>query len=120
MKKLSISICLTIFGMTCMSQSLIETGSVNTTENSSQALSLSVLRVNAFPNPSSSYFSLRVQTHKKDEIYVNVLESTGVSVRQLVMLPGTVLTFGHELKAGNYIVEVVQRNVRKTLYLVKN
>jgi uncharacterized delta-60 repeat protein len=77
------------------------------------------LTVKAMPNPSTDYFRLQVETSRSDEIQIRVVDIVGRLVKQLVTAPNQTIQFGNDLKNGTYIVEVRQRDKRKTIKLVK-
>ena len=68
--------------------------------------------VNVFPNPSVNDFKMVVTTTGKEQISVRVMDIAGRTFKQMTLMPGEVLKFGNELKAGTYMVEIRQgRNV---------
>jgi hypothetical protein len=64
--------------------------------------------VNVFPNPSVNDFKMVVTTTGKERISVRVMDMTGRVFKTITMMPGEVLKFGSELKAGTYMVETRQ------------
>jgi len=76
--------------------------------------------INAFPNPSNSYFNLKVETNKDEKINVRVMDVTGRLIEEKKDLsPNDLLRLGDRYINGVYLVEVMQGKNRKTVRLVK-
>lgn len=76
------------------------------------------LIVTALPNPSSHYFTLRVQTDRNEAAEVRVRDMQGRTLYTNRSVRGSV-SFGNEFVRGSYIVEVTQGDRRQILKLVK-
>lgn len=72
----------------------------------------------AYPNPSSSEFSLNITSKSNQAVNVKIFDISGKLVSTFKTPPGTV-TFGKDLKAGVYMAEVAQDNSKQTLKLIK-
>lgn len=77
--------------------------------------------VQVFPNPSISHFSLKLKSADKTSLVtVRVLDVQGRELSRTVMAPEAVKLIGAELKAGTYMLEVIQgqnRNIQKLIRL---
>jgi hypothetical protein len=79
------------------------------------------LMVDVMPNPSSSYFTLRIRSmDEKTPVTLRVTDLSGrVTAVQQGIIPGSSVKTGTELKAGVYFAEVMQGNDRKVIKLIK-
>jgi Secretion system C-terminal sorting domain len=75
--------------------------------------------VKVIPNPSPDYFTLQIESSKKEISVVKVFDVSGRLVKQMKAAVFESLQFGSDLKTGIYLVEVVQDKNRKTLKLIK-
>ncbi len=74
--------------------------------------------VKAYPNPSSNEFSLNIASKSSQDVNVKVFDISGKLVSTFKTASGTV-TFGKDLNAGIYMVEIAQDNSKQTLKLIK-
>ena len=82
------------------------------------AESVDALAMQVFPNPSASYFTLRLNGNGPADI--RVTDATGRTVElKRGLAANSTATFGRQYKPGNYSVEVVQGTERKIIKLVK-
>jgi hypothetical protein len=97
----------------------------NTKSNNAQVsevvINKGVFDLSAYPNPSSSQFTLQVQSDAvREKISLRVLDING---RVVEMIPGLsaqqVIRIGANYIQGIYIVEMIQGDQRKTIKLVK-
>jgi hypothetical protein len=79
------------------------------------------LGLTVYPNPSSIYFTLKIESPKtKEKVSLRILDLNGRPVEQRNNLnPGQVIVIGNNYKAGIYFVELLQGTERKMLKLVK-
>ncbi|MGI8584112.1 MAG: CHRD domain-containing protein [Chitinophagaceae bacterium] len=78
-------------------------------------LSLKILN-----NPSRNYFTLNIQTNNLDKMNVRLFDIYGRVVESKNNLAGSqVLRVGSNLKAGSYLIEVIQGKQKAQLKLVK-
>jgi len=78
------------------------------------------IRVRAYPNPTSNLFTLNVEGSGADEqVVVRVTDMVGKLVYTTSGAPQRNYTFGKNLKAGAYLVEVTQGQIRRFLKVVK-
>jgi hypothetical protein len=85
----------------------------------STAVAADVMKVNVYPNPTTTDFKLQVITAGKEEISVRVLDMTGRFYKQLTIMPNQTINLGAELKAGAYMIEVRQGSTLKTTRVLK-
>ncbi len=79
------------------------------------ALSIKILN-----NPSRNYFTLLIQTNKPDKMNVRLFDVYGRMVESKTNLAGSqALRIGSDLKAGFYLVELIQGQQKKQLKLLK-
>jgi hypothetical protein len=115
------SICggdLTVTGTTSSSSSIAFAD--RTTEILAQPGTLQLLRVRAYPNPTSNHFTLNIQGgNAGDQVIIRVTDIIGNLVYITSGAPQRNYTFGENLKAGAYLVEVIQGKTRRFLKVVK-
>ncbi|HEU5164683.1 MAG TPA: CHRD domain-containing protein [Chitinophagaceae bacterium] len=77
--------------------------------------------VRAYPNPSTSYFTLNIETgNDKDKISVRLIDVAGRIIETRNNLSGSqVVRIGNNLKAGLYIAEIRQGNSTRQIKLLK-
>ena len=77
--------------------------------------------VRVYPNPSSSYFTLNIESvNDKEKIVVRLIDVAGRVMEVRNNLSGSqVLKMGNTLKAGLYIAEIRQGNVTRQIKLLK-
>ena len=77
--------------------------------------------VRVYPNPSTSYFTLNIQTgNDKEKISVRLIDVAGRVMETRNNISGSqVLRIGNNLKAGLYIAEIRQGNITKQVKLLK-
>ena len=78
-----------------------------------------ILKVKAWPNPSGHEFTLLVEGSSAEKFVITVYDVLGRKVRRIEKSNGQLIRFGEELKAGIYLVEVIQGANRKAIKLVK-
>ncbi len=74
--------------------------------------------VKVFPNPSAFDFTLQVYSGDNRSIEIKVMNAQGHVVKKF-NVTDRIIRFGHELRAGIYIVDVVQGRNRKTIRVIK-
>ncbi|HKC36041.1 MAG TPA: T9SS type A sorting domain-containing protein, partial [Chitinophagaceae bacterium] len=77
--------------------------------------------VRVYPNPSTSYFTLNIETfNDKDKISVRLIDITGrvLEIRNNISGSQT-LRIGSNLKSGLYVAEIRQGNLTKQIKLLK-
>jgi rhamnogalacturonyl hydrolase YesR len=106
----------------------ILTETSNTTTTTTQAKAVDVItetapafKVEAFPNPASQYFTLKVQSGSNTPVQVHVVDAVGrvVEVRKGLASNITFLV-GARFRPGIYYVEAVQNGKKVTIKLVKS
>jgi hypothetical protein len=93
----------------------------STTEKSNTAKPLinSLLSVQAYPNPSSSQFTLDVAGSSKEKVSIIVTDLLGRMHQQLQGSANQTYKVGSKLAAGVYIVQVSQGDKVETVRIVK-
>lgn len=88
---------------------------------SKQALTLAEdkLEIKVFPNPTVNQFNLQVLTAGKSAIHVNVSDMQGRRLKNITVMPYQTIQLGADLKAGSYLVEVIQGDKRTTQKILK-
>jgi hypothetical protein len=71
-------------------------------------VSIDKMDVSVFPNPSMNYFNMRVQSASKEVVKVTLTDVLGRILLTNKLVPGANYTFGNQLKAGTYFMEVRQ------------
>ncbi|MEO5966780.1 MAG: T9SS type A sorting domain-containing protein, partial [Ferruginibacter sp.] len=65
--------------------------------------------IKIYPNPSTANFKLQTLSKNVNEIlHVRVIDNLGREYKRLQMKPGETISIGSDLKAGSYLIEVVQ------------
>jgi len=77
------------------------------------------MQVKLFPNPSTTNFNLQVITAGTEEITVRLLDVEGRFIQSVKVTPYQTVSFGSELKAGPYMVEVRQGKKVTTTRVIK-
>ncbi len=78
------------------------------------------LSLKTLNNPSRNYFTLNIQTNNLDKMNVRLFDIYGRVVESKNNLAGSqVLRVGSNLKAGSYLIEVIQGKQKAQLKLVK-
>jgi hypothetical protein len=90
------------------------------TESSTPKLQIEPMRVNVYPNPTTSAFQLFVKSSKPSQIIkVRVFDVQGRVFKTFAFNSSETVSFGNELKAGVYFVEVRDGDEVKTMRVVK-
>ena len=72
-----------------------------------------------YPNPSASENQLIVKTPKQSQkIKARILDVQGRLIKTMTFNSHETISFGNELKAGLYLVEVSEGNMVKTIWVV--
>lgn len=77
------------------------------------------LDMQVFPNPSAHEFSVMVNSTRKSPSSIRLLDIQGRALLQRTVIPGSLLRLGHDLKAGTYLIEVLQGNKRQIRKIIK-
>lgn len=76
--------------------------------------------INAFPNPSGSYFNLKVETGSNEKMSLRVVDISGRIIEERQNLqPQQIIRLGDRYLNGVYIAEIIQGANRKAIRLVK-
>lgn len=76
--------------------------------------------VQVMGNPSTSFFTLKLQSHRSQAIQLRVSDATGRVVEgRSNNQPNTTVQIGHNYAPGTYFVEVIQGTDRKVVQLMK-
>ncbi len=78
-----------------------------------------LLEITAFPNPTTSFFNLRVKSGSKETVDIRVFDMVGKLVQQQRGAAEQVFRLGDHLVSGMYIVEVRQGGKKATTKVVK-
>jgi hypothetical protein len=78
------------------------------------------LTVLVMPNPSSTYFTLKLSSRFQTPVNMRVVDASGRVIEAKQQLsPNSTLQIGHNYVSGIYIVEMIQGNLRKSVQLIK-
>lgn len=78
---------------------------------------ISVLYVS--PGPVGGDFKVKITASQKGDIRVRVLNRSGKLLKRIGVRRNEPIVFGSDLHPGNYIIEIIQGNIRKIQKLVK-
>ena len=73
-----------------------------------------------FPNPSSNYFNVKIESDKDEAVNLRVMDASGRLIEEKKnMAPSQIVKFGERYINGVYLVEIIRGANRKTLRVVK-
>lgn len=86
---------------------------ITTTRNQKTTVAVENMEVNVFPNPTTNAFQLQLLSAVKQVGTVIISDVQGREIKRLTITPGITTSIGNELKAGTYLIQVIQaENVR--------
>ena len=77
------------------------------------------MTVDVFPNPSTSYFNIKVSGTDSKSSTVRVLDMMGRLIKMYSINEKENFTFGNDLRAGSYIVEVINGTSKASKRMIK-
>jgi uncharacterized repeat protein (TIGR02543 family) len=77
------------------------------------------MEVNVYPNPTTSQFNVQVKSSSTEEAVVRILDFTGRFIKSVKVSSNSNISFGSDLKAGAYMLEVKQGKDVKMIRVVK-
>lgn len=77
------------------------------------------LKASITPNPTTSSFTLKIQTSSKEAIEVKVFNTEGKLIQQLKLMPQQSIQLGEKYLHGSYLFEITQGEKRTTVVGVK-
>ena len=80
---------------------------------------MNILTVEAYPNPSTTEFTLSIPGISKEKTIITVKDMVGRKVYEAIATDKQQVRFGNNLKPGTYIVQVVQGDKKQTIKLTK-
>jgi hypothetical protein len=102
----------------------VESSSLNIhyNENSSdEHLFTKNLAAKVYPNPGIYYFNLHILSKSTQPLIVKLMDLTGKLLETRIgVIPNNALQLGDNLRAGVYIIKVIQGNERVQIKVVKN
>jgi hypothetical protein len=92
----------------------------STTEKTTTVTSEEELKVTVLPNPSTTYFSLKIESKYETPVNIRVMDSRGrvVDAKSKVGANSTI-QLGHDYTSGTYFAELIQGGRRKVVQLIK-
>ncbi len=90
-----------------------------TKTNSVKVSANSVLKINAYPNPSAAAFTLLLEGNSKEKVSIIVSDLMGRKIYQTAGNIAQQYKFGNDFKVGMYILQVVQGNEKQTIKIIK-
>jgi hypothetical protein len=96
-------------------------GATATKEGTETAASTEeVLKVTVMPNPSTTYFTLKLESKYETPVNLRVMDGAGrvIDARSKLGANST-LQIGHNYSSGTYYAELIQGNTRKVVQLIK-
>jgi hypothetical protein len=117
--------CATIYIPTNSNITAVESGPKQTATKESEAAVTATnteeeLKVTVMPNPSTTFFTLKLESKYETPVNIRVMDGRGrvVDARSKVGANST-LQIGHNYSSGTYYAELIQGNTRKVVQLVK-
>ncbi|HCY89756.1 MAG TPA: hypothetical protein DHV17_05800 [Chitinophagaceae bacterium] len=77
------------------------------------------LDLQVYPNPTTTSFRVQVSGQVNEQATIRVMDLQGRELSRKIVMAGSVHSFGSDLKAGTYLVEVLQGCKRTVQKLVK-
>jgi len=77
------------------------------------------LGASVYPNPTTSSFKVKVKAVSAEKLHIKLMDMAGRMLKIYQVMPGEDLNFGNELKAGVYMIEVTQGNLKSVERLMK-
>lgn len=100
--------------------------SLNTTTATADKTSLSAteevsgLEVTASPNPTATFFTIRISSRYEHPVTIVLTDQSGRTMETKPNLqPNSTVQLGHNLLNGSYYAEIIQGNRRKVIKLIK-
>jgi hypothetical protein len=92
----------------------------STNENKTTTTSEEELKVTVLPNPSTTYFSLKIESKYETPVNIRVMDGRGriVDAKSKVGSNSTI-QLGHDYSGGTYFAELIQGGLRKVVQLIK-
>jgi Secretion system C-terminal sorting domain/SprB repeat len=108
-----------VVGPNCVPPPPIAGSGTNTKLNAVKLSGNDILSVQAYPNPTTTDFTLVFTSNSKEKIAISVTDILGRKVQQAELSGKNQYRFGNDLRPGIYIVQVVQGNQKQSIKLVK-
>jgi Secretion system C-terminal sorting domain len=77
------------------------------------------MEITAYPNPSETFFNLKVSSPRNEDVVVKVFDMSGKLVQTLKGAPQQTFRFGEHVVNGMYVVEVWQAGEKVMTKVVK-
>ncbi|HAN66449.1 MAG TPA: hypothetical protein DCQ34_09440, partial [Chitinophagaceae bacterium] len=78
------------------------------------------LELELYPNPSTEAFRIQARgLNQQQTVTVRLLDLQGRELKRWVMMPSNMQSFGADLKAGTYLLELSQGKRRQVARLIK-
>ncbi len=78
------------------------------------------LKVTVMPNPTRTYFTLKLESKYDAPVTLRVVDASGRAVESRAKLgANSTVQIGHNYQTGNYFAEFIQGNRRKVVQLIK-
>ena len=118
---LGVQVSITVGPIACIPAPPTATkGMINETKTNTVKVSAnSVLKISAYPNPSETAFTLLLEGNSNEKVVITVTDLLGRKVYQAEGDVKKQYIFGNNLKAGIYILQVVQGNDKQSTKLIK-
>ena len=86
----------------------------------SSAMNDNGLSINVWPNPSTSYFNLEVQSRTKEVLEIKMFDMSGKLVQLKKGLPGSPYLLGDRVAPGMYMIEVKEADKTARTKVIRN
>lgn len=78
------------------------------------------LKVTVMPNPTTSYFTLKIESKDKGLISLRVMDASGRAIDSKQKIePNTTIQVGYQYPSGTFYGELIQGNKRKLVQMIK-
>jgi hypothetical protein len=107
--------------LNCMAPAYYTARGIQTSTPSAEvSASEGSFHVHAYPNPSDNQFTLQVESTSNEKVGIVIYDAIGRQVKKIEKGDAmSLVKFGDDLKAGVYIVEVLQGKNHATVKLIK-
>ena len=88
-------------------------------ENKNTFSAFKFMDINISPNPSNTLFNIKATINEPTPVNVKVLDLEGKTINTFIINPNKNFSFGKELKAGTYFIQIQQGRNTTTKKVVK-
>jgi hypothetical protein len=103
----------------CAEAAVTSSIQTNTMSESIRIPSINELEVNAYPNPTNTYFQLQLASNKIENTFIQVVDMYGRIIEIKNVAANSIIKLGDRYRPGTYFVRVIQGKQHKEIKLIK-